>query len=246
MNKYNLFCEKTCSKENLAVNLHPQSETIELWCNGNTTDSGPVFPGSSPGSSTEKVERNVRPFSFFSGQPPTRNNRPTNRNRIFSSASATPSASYTSCHPRSPSATICSTTLQHPGTTTLQHPDFTTQLPSATFLLHSRLHHSTPPPATFLLHPLLHYSTPPPVQPLRDMSLNQHIMPTSGQMLLRSLRDVVAAPFNGYIRSRKECPRLIQQHRLILVTRREVPDQQPSDTGHCSDLGGLLRRRMAS
>ena len=44
--------------------MHPQSETIELWCNGNTTDSGPVFPGSSPGSSTEKVERNVRPFSF--------------------------------------------------------------------------------------------------------------------------------------------------------------------------------------
>ena len=27
---------------------------IELWCNGNTTDSGPVFPGSSPGSSTRK------------------------------------------------------------------------------------------------------------------------------------------------------------------------------------------------
>ena len=169
-------------------------------------------------------------FLFLRPASDNDDNRPTNRNRIFSSASATPSASYTSCHPRSPSATICSTTLQHPGTTTLQHPDFTTQLPSA----------------TFLLHPLLHYSTPPPVQPLRDMSLNQHIMPTSGQMLLRSLRDVVAAPFNGYIRSRKECPRLIQQHRLILVTRREVPDQQPSDTGHCSDLCGLMRRRMAS
>ena len=27
---------------------------IELWCNGNTTDSGPVFPGSSPGSSTQR------------------------------------------------------------------------------------------------------------------------------------------------------------------------------------------------
>ena len=24
-----------------------------LWCNGNTTDSGPVFPGSNPGSPTE-------------------------------------------------------------------------------------------------------------------------------------------------------------------------------------------------
>ena len=27
---------------------------IGLWCNGNTTDSGPVFPGSSPGSPTSK------------------------------------------------------------------------------------------------------------------------------------------------------------------------------------------------
>ena len=229
--------------------MHPQSETIELWCNGNTTDSGPVFPGSSPGSSTEKVERNVRPFSFSPASlRPETIVRPTAIEFLVlllqRHLPATPPA--TLGLPRSPSATICSTTLQHPGTTTLQHPDFTTQLPSATFLLHSRLHHSTPPPATFLLHPLLHYSTPPPVQPLRDMSLNQHIMPTSAQMLLRSLRDVVATPLNGYIRSRKECPRLIQQHRLILVTRREVPDQQPSDTGHCSDLGGLLRRRMAA
>ena len=211
--------------------MHPQSETIELWCNGNTTDSGPVFPGSSPGSSTEKVEQNVRPFSFSPASlRPETIVRPTAIEFLVlllqRPMPATPPA--TLGLPRSPSATICSTTLQHPGTTTLQHPDFTTQLP----------------PATFLLHPLLHYS--PPVQPLRDMSLNQHIMPTSAQMLLRSLRDVVAAPLNGYIRSRKECPRLIQQHRLILVTRREVPDQQPSDTGHCSDLCGLLRSRMAS
>ena len=28
---------------------------IELWCNGNTTDSGPVIPGSNPGSSTKKT-----------------------------------------------------------------------------------------------------------------------------------------------------------------------------------------------
>ncbi|CCX61192.1 unknown [Bacteroides sp. CAG:598] len=27
---------------------------IGLWCNGNTTDSGPVIPGSNPGSPTEK------------------------------------------------------------------------------------------------------------------------------------------------------------------------------------------------
>ena len=27
--------------------------SIGLWCNGNTADSGPAFPGSSPGSPTE-------------------------------------------------------------------------------------------------------------------------------------------------------------------------------------------------
>ena len=27
--------------------------SIGIWCNGNTTDSGPVFPGSSPGIPTE-------------------------------------------------------------------------------------------------------------------------------------------------------------------------------------------------
>ena len=28
-----------------------------LWCNGNTTDSGPVFPGSNPGSPTVRAIR---------------------------------------------------------------------------------------------------------------------------------------------------------------------------------------------
>ena len=42
------------------VSLHRQKSErrsdgqIGLWCNGNTTDSGPVFPGSSPGSPTEE------------------------------------------------------------------------------------------------------------------------------------------------------------------------------------------------
>ena len=38
------------------VSLHPQckNKNIGLWCNGNTTDSGPVIPGSSPGSPTRK------------------------------------------------------------------------------------------------------------------------------------------------------------------------------------------------
>ena len=29
---------------------------IGIWCNGNTTDSGPVIPGSSPGIPTKKMQ----------------------------------------------------------------------------------------------------------------------------------------------------------------------------------------------
>ena len=39
------------------VSLQPQNrkeQLIGLWCNGNTTDSGPVIPGSNPGSPTIK------------------------------------------------------------------------------------------------------------------------------------------------------------------------------------------------
>lgn len=34
-----------------------QKEVIDIgiWCNGNTTDSGPVIPGSNPGSPTKKA-----------------------------------------------------------------------------------------------------------------------------------------------------------------------------------------------
>ena len=38
----------------LFVSLHPQTKIIGLWCNGNTTDSGPVIPGSNPGSPTKE------------------------------------------------------------------------------------------------------------------------------------------------------------------------------------------------
>ena len=31
----------------------PLFRNIGLWCNGNTTDSGPVIPGSNPGSPTK-------------------------------------------------------------------------------------------------------------------------------------------------------------------------------------------------
>ena len=37
---------------------------IGLWCNGNTTDSGPVIHGSSPCNPTKKADVN-RPFCFF-------------------------------------------------------------------------------------------------------------------------------------------------------------------------------------
>ncbi len=37
------------------VSLHPQNRSIGLWCNGNTTDSGPVIPSSNLGSPTEKL-----------------------------------------------------------------------------------------------------------------------------------------------------------------------------------------------
>ena len=35
------------------VPLQPQNG-IGVWCNGNTTDSGPVIPGSNPGTPTKK------------------------------------------------------------------------------------------------------------------------------------------------------------------------------------------------
>ncbi len=31
----------------------PTNTDIGIWCNGNTTDSGPVIPGSSPGIPTK-------------------------------------------------------------------------------------------------------------------------------------------------------------------------------------------------
>ena len=40
------FTEKSCT---FASQL-----SLGLWCNGNTADSGPAFPGSSPGSPTER------------------------------------------------------------------------------------------------------------------------------------------------------------------------------------------------
>ena len=48
--------------------MHHQN-VIELWCNGNTTDSGPVILGSNPGSSTEKARKFPRFFHSPSHDP---------------------------------------------------------------------------------------------------------------------------------------------------------------------------------
>ena len=40
------------SKRLFKFALENKKKTIGVWCNGNTTDSGPVFPGSSPGTPT--------------------------------------------------------------------------------------------------------------------------------------------------------------------------------------------------
>ena len=44
----------------LFVSLHPQTKIIGLWCNGNTTDSGPVIPGSNPGSPTNYKTKHAK------------------------------------------------------------------------------------------------------------------------------------------------------------------------------------------
>ena len=47
-------------KTNLDANI-----LIGLWCNGNTADSGPAFPGSSPGSPTEEKRIHHKMDSLF-------------------------------------------------------------------------------------------------------------------------------------------------------------------------------------
>ena len=46
------FSQFSLQKQKFAIHLHSQS-AIGLWCNGNTTDSGPVILGSNPGSPTQ-------------------------------------------------------------------------------------------------------------------------------------------------------------------------------------------------
>ena len=63
--------EKVLVFQEKVVPLHPQfSKSAEanykfgVWCNGNTADSGPAFPGSSPGTPTKR-EMFARASLFF-------------------------------------------------------------------------------------------------------------------------------------------------------------------------------------
>ena len=38
---------------------------IGVWCNGNTADSGPAFPGSSPGTPTESFQNTEALFCIY-------------------------------------------------------------------------------------------------------------------------------------------------------------------------------------
>ena len=44
---------------------------IGIWCNGNTTDSGPVIPGSSPGIPTASKSKLIFQLGFFVLSSPT-------------------------------------------------------------------------------------------------------------------------------------------------------------------------------
>ncbi len=57
--------------QNKVLLLHHQN-VIELWCNGNTTDSGPVILGSNPGSSTPKTAPNSGAVFCWKGSQPLR------------------------------------------------------------------------------------------------------------------------------------------------------------------------------
>ena len=85
---FSLFSAKKCGKslqfQKKAVPLHSEMrnkrvslQNIGLWCNGNTADSGPAFPGSSPGSPTRERATNVALSSFFTS--------PTSSRRIIGS-----------------------------------------------------------------------------------------------------------------------------------------------------------------
>src|SRR5574344_1077881 len=48
------MCMNVCVLEK-SSNFAAENKTLGIWCNGNTTDSGPVIPGSSPGIPTKSL-----------------------------------------------------------------------------------------------------------------------------------------------------------------------------------------------
>ena len=73
------------------VTLHRNTEinlnNIGIWCNGNTADSGPAFPGSSPGIPTKRNLPHGK-FLLFSS------NNAFSSNRAFLSLSITASTMF--------------------------------------------------------------------------------------------------------------------------------------------------------
>ena len=56
--------------ENERCSTQDAETNLGIWCNGNTTDSGPVFPGSSPGIPTKKrLHSGVSFFCLFTIYP---------------------------------------------------------------------------------------------------------------------------------------------------------------------------------
>ena len=65
MKNFSLF---SLQIKNIVLLLHRQNKAIGLWCNGNTTDSGPVILGSNPGSPTETIFFGRSFFCFMSAR----------------------------------------------------------------------------------------------------------------------------------------------------------------------------------
>ena len=49
----------------LCTRISEMHRKFGVWCNGNTADSGPAFPGSSPGTPTKKSRSNNERLFFF-------------------------------------------------------------------------------------------------------------------------------------------------------------------------------------
>ena len=74
MSKYTIFFGFFLQMKKYVLLLHSQT-TIGLWCNGNTTDSGPVILGSNPGSPTESADERYEEMRSFDERTKRRKRR---------------------------------------------------------------------------------------------------------------------------------------------------------------------------